>query len=250
MKIPVSETIFAPIAYGPVLVILLTLPWIMAAMHPKEKGEIIEIDPAMFPEKKEIVMKKRSEMTPAEKMENSSALAMIISIIGIVYIFYYIFVKKGSLDLNIVNFIFLILGLLLHGTPRNFIDAAIEAVGGTWGVILQFPFYAGIQGMMIGSGLAATIAMWFASFSTPRTLPLFTYWSAGIINLFIPSGGGQWAVQGPIMIDAAQQIGASIPKVIMGVAWGDAWTNMIQPFGRCHCWVWQNLKCATLWDIA
>jgi len=228
--VPVSETIFAPIAYGPVLVILLTLPWIMAAMHPKEKGEIIEIDPAMFPEKKEIVMKKRSEMTPAEKMENSSALAMIISIIGIVYIFYYIFVKKGSLDLNIVNFIFLILGLLLHGTPRNFIDAAIEAVGGTWGVILQFPFYAGIQGMMIGSGLAATIAMWFASFSTPRTLPLFTYWSAGIINLFIPSGGGQWAVQGPIMIDAAQQIGASIPKVIMGVAWGDAWTNMIQPF--------------------
>lgn len=97
-------------------------------------------------------------------------------------------------------------------------------------MILQFPFYAGIQGMMISSGLAATIAMWFASFSTPKTLPLFTYWSAGLINFFVPSGGGQWAVQGPIMTAAAQQIGASVPKVIMGVAWGDAWTNMIQPF--------------------
>jgi short-chain fatty acids transporter len=229
--VPVSETIFSPIGYVPVLVILVTLPWIMAAMHPKKDEEIIEIDPAMFSEKeKTITKKKRSEMTPAEKMENSSVISTIISVMGIVYIFYYLFIKKGSLDLNIVNFIFLVFGLLLHGTPRNFIDAAIEAVGGTWGVILQFPFYAGIQGMMINSGLAATIAMWFASFSTPKTLPLFTYWSAGLINFFVPSGGGQWAVQGPIMTAAAQQIGASVPKVIMGVAWGDAWTNMIQPF--------------------
>ena len=229
--VPVSETIFSPIGYVPVLAILVTLPWIMAAMHPKKDEEVVEIDPAMFPEKEEKeIVKKRSELAPAEKMENSSALSIIISLMGIVYIFYYLFIKKGSLDLNIVNFIFLIFGLLLHGTPRNFIDAAIEAVGGTWGVILQFPFYAGIQGMMIGSGLAATIALWFASFSTPKTLPLFTYWSAGLINFFVPSGGGQWSVQGPIMTAAAQQIGASVPKVIMGVAWGDAWTNMVQPF--------------------
>lgn len=127
--VPVSETIFSPIGYVPVLVILVTLPWIMAAMHPKKDEEIIEIDPAMFSEKeKTITKKKRSEMTPAEKMENSSVISTIISVMGIVYIFYYLFIKKGSLDLNIVNFIFLVFGLLLHGTPRNFIDAAIEAV--------------------------------------------------------------------------------------------------------------------------
>jgi len=148
----------------------------------------------------------------------------------LIYIFYYFFVKKGSLDLNILNFIFLMLGVLLHGTPRNFINAAIEAGKTVWAIVVQFPFYAGIMGMMTRSGLAATIANWFASFSNAKTLPLYTYWSAGLINLFVPSGGGQWSVQGPIMVEAAMKIGASVPKVIMGVAWGDAWTNMIQPF--------------------
>ncbi|WP_052463553.1 short-chain fatty acid transporter [Thermotoga caldifontis] len=227
--IPVSQTIFSPIGYVPVLVLLVTLPFIMGAMHPK-KEEVVEVDPAVFAEKKEKPKKNPSEMTPAEKMENSAVLSMIIGIIGLIYIFYYFFVKKGSLDLNILNFIFLMLGILLHGTPRNFIDAAIEAGKTVWAIVVQFPFYAGIMGMMTRSGLAATIANWFASFSTAKTLPLFTYWSAGLINLFIPSGGGQWSVQGPIMVEAAMKIGASVPKVIMGVAWGDAWTNMIQPF--------------------
>lgn len=227
--VPVSQTIFSPIGYVPVLVLLVTLPFIMAAMHPK-KEEAIEVDPSVFGEKKEKPKKSPSEMTPAEKMENSAVLSMIIGIVGLIYIFYYFLVKKGSLDLNILNFIFLMLGILLHGTPRNFIDAAIEAGKTVWAIVVQFPFYAGIMGMMTKSGLAATIANWFASFSTAKTLPLFTFWSAGLINLFIPSGGGQWSVQGPIMVEAAMKIGASVPKVIMGVAWGDAWTNMIQPF--------------------
>ncbi|MEJ5228430.1 MAG: short-chain fatty acid transporter [Pseudothermotoga sp.] len=227
--VPVSQTIFSPIGYLPVLVLLFTLPFIMAGMHPK-KEEVIEVDPNVFSETKKAPKKNWSEMTPAEKMEYSPVLSVITGIIGLVYIFYYFIVKKGSLDLNIVNFIFLMLGILLHGTPKNFINAAIEAGKTVWAIVVQFPFYAGIMGMMINSGLAATIANWFASFSTARTLPLFTYWSAGLINLFVPSGGGQWSVQGPIMVQAAQQIGASVPKVIMGVAWGDAWTNMIQPF--------------------
>lgn len=225
----VSQTIFSPIGYVPVLVLLVTLPFIMAGMHPK-KEQVIEVDPSVFVEKKEKPKKDPSQMTPAERMENSMVLSLIIGIIGLIYVFYYFFVKKGSLDLNILNFIFLMVGILLHGTPRNFIDAAIEAGKTVWGIVVQFPFYAGIMGMMTKSGLAATIANWFASFSTAKTLPLYTYWSAGLINLFIPSGGGQWSVQGPIMIDAAMKIGASVPKVIMGVAWGDAWTNMIQPF--------------------
>lgn len=227
--IPVSQTIFSPIGYVPVLVLLFTLPFIMAGMHPK-KEQVIEVDPSVFVEKKEKPKKDPSQMTPAERMENSVVLSLIIGIIGLIYVFYYFFVKKGSLDLNILNFIFLMVGILLHGTPRNFIDAAIEAGKTVWAIVVQFPFYAGIMGMMTKSGLAATIANWFASFSTAKTLPLYTYWSAGLINLFIPSGGGQWSVQGPIMIDAAMKIGASVPKVIMGVAWGDAWTNMIQPF--------------------
>ncbi|KUK02981.1 MAG: Short chain fatty acid transporter [Thermotoga sp. 50_1627] len=227
--IPVSQTIFSPVGYVPVLVLLVTLPFIMAGMHPK-KEQAIEVDPSVFAEKKEKPKKDPSQMTPAERMENSMVLSLIIGFIGLIYVFYYFLVKKGSLDLNILNFTFLMLGILLHGTPRNFIDAAIEAGKTVWGIVVQFPFYAGIMGMMTKSGLAATIANWFASFSTAKTLPLYTYFSAGLINLFVPSGGGQWSVQGPIMVDAAMKIGASIPKVVMGVAWGDAWTNMIQPF--------------------
>lgn len=96
--------------------------------------------------------------------------------------------------------------------------------------MLQFPFYAGMMGMMRSSGLAAWMANLFAQFATPKTLPLYTFWSAGLINIFIPSGGGQWAVQGPIMIEAAKQIGANYADVTMALCWGDSWTNMIQPF--------------------
>src|SRR5699024_7839237 len=97
-------------------------------------------------------------------------------------------------------------------------------------IILQFPFYAGIMGMMVQTGLAADISNFFITFSNADTLPFWAFISAGIVNVFIPSGGGQWAVQGPIMIDAASQLGADMSRVAMGASWGDAWTNLIQPF--------------------
>lgn len=96
--------------------------------------------------------------------------------------------------------------------------------------MIQFPFYAGIMGMMVGSGLSEQLSLWFVSISSAETFPLWTFLSAGLLNMFIPSGGGQWAVQGPIMVPAALELGADMAKTAMAVAWGDAWTNMIQPF--------------------
>ncbi|MCK9905937.1 TIGR00366 family protein, partial [Frankia sp. Cpl3] len=128
------------------------------------------------------------------------------------------------------NILFLFLGILLHGTPRRFLDAMGEAIKGSAGIVVQFPFYAGIIGMMTASGLAASISNWFISISTATTFPLFTFWSAGLVNIFVPSGGGQWAVQAPIMLPAAAELGVSNAKVAMAIAWGDAWTNLIQPF--------------------
>ncbi|RKX41024.1 MAG: hypothetical protein DRP33_05995 [Thermotogae bacterium] len=220
--VSISSTLFAPFSILAVIVILVTLPFIMAGMHPKRKENVIEADPEMFPEDKKQELKPKSKMTPAERLENSPVLSIIISLIGIVYIFYYFFVTKGSLNLNILSFIFLMLGLLLHVTPRNFIDAAKEAGKTVWGIVVQFPFYAGIMGMMLKSGLAVTISNWFVSFASATTLPVWSFLSAGLVNLFVPSGGGQWAVQGPIMVDAAQKLGTEVPKVVMGVAWGDA----------------------------
>lgn len=108
--------------------------------------------------------------------------------------------------------------------------AVQEAVKGAGAIIVQFPFYAGIMGMMTASGLAGVMSEAFVSVSTADTLPLFAFLSAGLVNFFVPSGGGQWAVQAPIMLEAAEMLGSDPAKVAMGVAWGDAWTNMIQPF--------------------
>jgi len=230
--IPVSKTIFSPWSLLTVITLIITLPLINAAMHPKKKEEVLEVDPALLKEepKKKLTAEDKKNMVFAEKVENSPVLPIIVSLIGIVYIFYYFFVKKGGLNLNILNFIFLMIGILLHWTPRNFIEAAKEGGKNSWGIVIQFPFYAGIMGMMINSGLASTIANWFVGFATAKTLPFWSYISAGLVNVFVPSGGGQWAVQGPIMTEAAHKLGASVPNVVMGVAWGDAWTNMIQPF--------------------
>ena len=227
--IPVSETIFAWQNVVLVLFFLVTIPLINKLMMPKKKEEIIEVDPMLFEEEEEEVVKSRKEMTPAERLENSWILSMIIGVIGVVFLVVY-FIKKGSLSLDIVNFIFLVLGIILHKTPIRYVRAVADAIKTCGGIVLQFPFYAGIMGMMINSGLAATFSQGFVNISNAKTLPFFTYLSAGIVNFFVPSGGGQWAVQGPIMMPAAKALGTSYSTTAMAIAWGDAWTNMVQPF--------------------
>ena len=227
--IPVSETIFAWQNILISVILLITLPLINKMMMPL-KEDIIEVDPALLEEgPAEVGVRDRAGMTPAEKLENSMIVSILLGIFGIIYIIIY-FVRGGSLGLNSVNLIFLFAGIILHKTPANYLRALNDAVKNTGGIVLQFPLYAGIMGMMVNSGLAASISEWFVEISTPTTFPFFTYLSAGIVNFFVPSGGGQWAVQGPIVMPAAKELGVNLGKAAMAVSWGDAWTNMIQPF--------------------
>jgi len=131
---------------------------------------------------------------------------------------------------NFINLLLLGLSILLMGNFSRFLAAVDQAIVSTSGIMIQFPLYAGIMGIMKYSGLMALISEGFTSISTELTFPLFTFVSAGIVNIFVPSGGGQWAVQGPIIVEAAQQIGVDTPKSIMAMAYGDQMTNMIQPF--------------------
>jgi short-chain fatty acids transporter len=150
---------------------------------------------------------------------------------GVVYLVRYFYVNGAmNLSLNIVIFVFMWLGIILHGTPISYIRAVNEAIKGAGGIAVQFPLYGGIQGILISTGLAGMIAQWFISISTEVTFPLFTFISGGIINFFVPSGGGQWVVQGPINIPAGVELGVSSAKVAMSISYGDQWTNMIQPF--------------------
>ena len=221
-----EQTLFAPWNLIASFVIIFGLGFVNKMMIPPEE-EIVEIDPSLLVEEEEKV---RKMDTPADRLENSPVLSQLTGIAGIVYLIYYFATKGFALNLNIVNFIFMMLGIILHGTPRNYIDAMDEAIKGAGGIVLQFPFYAGIMGMMTDSGLAAVMSNWFVSISTPLTFPFYTFMSAGLVNFFIPSGGSQWAVQGPIMVRSALELGADPARTVMAVAWGDAWTNMIQPF--------------------
>lgn len=135
----------------------------------------------------------------------------------------------GRLDLNTVNLALWILALTAHRRPNRFLAACDEAVKGTTGVFLQFPLYAGIMGIMAGAGLSARLSELFAQ-AGAESLPVLTFFSAGVLNLLVPSGGGQWAVQGPIILEAALRVGVEPQNVMMAMAYGDQWTNMLQPF--------------------
>jgi short-chain fatty acids transporter len=167
---------------------------------------------------------------PAERMENSVILAWLVGIPGLIFLLDHFVLRGGGLNLNVVNFMFLFLAIVLHRTPRSLLTSLHEAVKGGAGIVIQFPFYAGIMAIMIQSGLAASMSEWLVSFATETSLPFWTFISAGIVNLFVPSGGGQWAVQAPVMLPAAEALGADVSRIAMAVAWGDAWTNLLQPF--------------------
>lgn len=233
--IATSETIFSSYNIIMVLAILIILPIINSLMHPKGK-EVFEIDPKLLEESDTVVNKiNTKDMTPAQRLENSPIISTLVGIMGIVYMVFY-FVNKGfKLDLNVVNFTFLFLSILLHGTPRNFLNAAAAGVKSTTGIIVQFPFYAGIMGMMVGASasgvsLGGTIANGIISIANETTLPILSTLSTAFCTIFIPSGGGEWALQAPIIMPAAQQLGVSASVAAMSIAWGDAWACLIQPF--------------------
>ncbi|WP_408631607.1 short-chain fatty acid transporter [Metabacillus kandeliae] len=228
--IPTSETIFAPFNLIIVLALFIVLPLVNRFMMPAKEDAVI-VDPSLLEEHTaEAAAIEKEAVTPATRLENSRVLSILIGIMGIIFLIGYFASKGFLLNLDIVNFLFLFLGILFHGTPKNFLIAVAEAVKGAAGIIIQFPFYAGIMGIMVTSGLGKVISEAFVAISNPHTFPMFAFWSAGILNIFVPSGGGQWAVQAPVMLDAAKTLGVSIPKTAMAVAWGDAWTNLIQPF--------------------
>ena len=230
--ISTNLTLFSPLNISVTIALLIVIPLTMLLMAPKDESEIIQIkdiDPGLIEEEETQVISKE-EMVAADKMENSRIISLIIGVMGLSFVIWYFYTNGFKLNLNIVNFTFLFIGIILQSTPINYIRAVNEGAKACSGIIIQFPFYAGIMGMMKFSGLVAIIAGGFVAISNDITYPLFAFLSAGLVNLFVPSGGGQVAVQGPVMVEAAQTLNFSMPKTMMAIAYGDAWTNMLQPF--------------------
>jgi short-chain fatty acids transporter len=136
----------------------------------------------------------------------------------------------GFINPNYINFCLLGFSLLFHGTVSNFLKAIDDAIRGASGILIQFPLYFGVMGLMKEAGIIQVLAQFFVDHANSATYPIYTFISAAIVNVFVPSGGGQWMVQGPIIIEASLKLGVPLERSILALAYGDELTNMMQPF--------------------
>jgi short-chain fatty acids transporter len=242
--IPVTDTIFAPWNMATALLTLAVIVVLCAAMRPKEGDEIVELPTHVHAEATEddggdgggggTTVATRvgtdRQLTLAERLDRARWITFALGGAVAAYLAWWFATEGLNLTLDIVNWSFLGLGLLLARSPVHYVELVADASTTVGQIIIQYPLYAGIMGMMIDTGLVSVIADWFTSISTAGTLGFWAFLSGGIVNFFIPSGGGQWAVQGPIFIEAAANLGTDPSRIVMGVAYGDQWSNMVQPF--------------------
>ncbi|QBJ61670.1 TIGR00366 family protein [Pseudoalteromonas sp. DL-6] len=221
-----EQTLFAGFNIAILIGLFIIMPLVNRYMLPNEKDSVY-IDPLLL---KNTLADKVTITRPAQHLEQSKLLGMGIGLLGLAYLGYYFFIAGGGLNLNSVIGLFLFLAITLHQTPHNLLNSLQQAIPSGAGIVIQFPFYAGIMAVMVDTGLAQQISQGFIAIADADSLPFYSFISAGLVNMFVPSGGGQWAVQAPIVIPAAQELGADMARVAMAVAWGDAWTNLIQPF--------------------
>lgn len=168
----------------------------------------------------------------ATKLNQQPLFVGLIVLMGAVMIAYIVRVEGiiTALNINSMNFILLMAGLALHRNPISYVNAVTDGAERASQVIFQFPFYAGIQGILIGTGLATLIVDWFVGIATASTFPLLTFLVTGFLNIFVPSAGGQYIVMGEILHNAGATLGAADPIIVSAYTIGDGWTNMLQPF--------------------
>lgn len=238
--IPITRTILSPLNLVVTGGLLALSPAVMAMLAPSaERREGIETHaPHLIERRAEAPPSERGKGLVPRVLEDTPAVNWAVgAVIGVwAWLFYFAPVMRGEpsglvgLGLNEVNLTMLMLGLLLHRSAASYLAAVEEAARGAAGIVIQFPLYGGIMAVMHESGLTAMLSRGIASVAGPETLPALTAIAAGVVNLFVPSGGGQWAVQGPIAIRSAMELGTPLERVVLAVAYGDQITNMLQPF--------------------
>jgi len=235
--ITLDQTLWSGLNIGVNLALLVAVPLLLAWMSPLSGAvvpysEVVtETSPA--PQRLESSAEREgaAPKSPAERLEESGWLSRGLALLIVIYLALYISAMGvATLDLNSINAALLAVGLLAHPHLKAYAAAAQDAAAGCAGVILQFPLYAGVMGVMASAGLTGMIAGWVSSVASAESLSALVFLSAGLVNLFVPSGGGQWALQGPLIVESAQQLGAPVGEAVMAFSYGDAWTNMLQPF--------------------
>jgi len=225
--LPITQTTFSTWNMLAALAVIVVVAVLMFLVRPKSGDPVFELPESVGSEATDEY--EDEVVTPADRIDASRILTLVVGLGLVAYLIIH-FATGGTLTLDIVNWSFLALILLLVRNPFELIHLTKKAASNVGEILLQFPLYAGILGIMSSSGLIALFSDAFVSIATPMTFGVLALLSAGIVNFFVPSGGGQFAVQGPIMLDAANQLGVDPSIAVMAVAYGDQWTNMIQPF--------------------
>ncbi|RPJ05444.1 MAG: short-chain fatty acid transporter, partial [Deltaproteobacteria bacterium] len=220
--IPVSQTIFHPFNIILTIVIVGAVTVLMALMHPKPEKTFV-VKPELMDQLKlyEPPAKPTRWQSPSDWMNWWPGFNLIVFIGGFIWLVWHFSTKGLDLNLNVVNFAMLMLGILFHWRPWSFLMATVDAGKAVWGIVIQFPFYAGILGLFKFTLLSTAFTKAFVAISTPQTFPLFIYWYGGLLNYLVPSGGGQFAVEAPYIIPAAKQLGIGMGTTVVTFAWSD-----------------------------
>lgn len=240
---PINVTIWIALAVVTILLVIFTRP-------PKDK--VVTIDDGLAAQAdEEAEWAKVDKSTPAGVMNSSKIIMWLMGAIGVVAIVYQVVTKgfMGALSLNFIITFFLTLNCFLYPTPTAFVGIHRDCMKLGTEVLIQFPFYAGIAGIMSDSGLAAVIIAAIVSVATVGSLPVWSYISASIVNLFIPSQGGQFIIQGPLLVGAAQELGCDVMTVINAFVYGDEATNLLQPLYILPALAMVNAKLKDVWGI-
>jgi len=230
--IPIDRTLFSPFNLGLTVAVVCGLTLLAWALHPRP-GAAVRVDPAILEQLKDFEPPVRPrEKSPAVWLDFSPLLNVLFGVMGLVWFGRHLWLHGGwkAINLNVVNFLFLTLAVLLHGTPARLLKASEEAASVLHGIVLQFPLYAGIYGIFKATGLTERIGQLFVSLSTTKTFPAIVYLYSGVVNYFVPSGGSKWAIEAPYLLEAARTLGVAPEKVVLAYAWGDMATDLIQPF--------------------
>ena len=241
-------TVYNPVNTVLFFILVATVIFLGVFTRPPE-NEVIMYDPGV--EEKTVVAAEDAEVTVADKMNSSRFLMLLIGVAGIFVIGNSIMTKgiMKSLDFNFVIFLFLTLNAFLYNTPKKFVDAFKDTMRSASEVMLQFPFYGGIMGMMMASGLGKVLADFLIRVASGDTIYMYSFLSAAFVNLFIPSQGGQWIVQGPILMEAGKAMNANLPLIMNAFVAGDEVTNLLQPLYVIPALALVGMKLKEVWGF-
>ena len=228
--IPVTESLFNPFNLTYVSVLFVVALVTVVVLHPRENPRTMtdeQIDRIM-----PTLPADDDSTTPAKRLEGFRGWIVLAAIL-IAYPLGHSIVTRGfgaSWTINAYNAVFLVSALLLQGRPANLVRAFGNGARTASGVILQFPFYAGIFGVINNTELGSWLGNLFVRFATTETYPLVVYFYSGFMNLFVPSAGSKWLIEAPYLLPAAAELGVSATTTVLAYAYGDSTTNLIQPF--------------------